>query len=290
MYLFLVDLRSVTDERYRYWERLIPELHAHHLMGEIREVESNAALVQVVAESLKKARYKTIVAVGDDAFLAALAGATLEAGTALGYVPLGERCAFGWAADLSATPGMVGAKLAGRKLKTFDLFRIGRWYVVDGLHIGYLRQYVENFRPTEGMSLGKSWQRLKASALFWQQTEKFTVELQLGEAELRATVSSLSILNAARLGSRCIPGGQVSPQDGLLSVLLLNPGSAATWQKLLQDPGKLFASPERMSHLRLKECVVRLAQALPVWVDGQEVQMGREFGVRVIASAFRLIV
>jgi diacylglycerol kinase family enzyme len=279
LYLFLVDLRVLNEKRYHFFERLLPELNARNLIGEIKEVESNAAAVQAITDVLRRERYQTIVAVGDDAFLACVAGAALGTKVAIGYIPFGIYSKFGSCLHLPSTPGSVGTALSSRRLKEMDLLRMGRWYAAGGLTL-------EAGEPAGNTS--RSHGVFNKISRYFARPDFFDITVEMDHSSLQLQCSEMAVLNGQCAGSRSYQNSSIDPGDGKMDVVMLPQAGYGERRRLWRR----FENNETTTatHLRLKQCRLTVKGLERIRIDGHEVNIGEQFEVRVVEKAFRLIV
>lgn len=291
MYLFIIDSRRVSTET-RYFEGLMAELKSCGLVREVREVESNAAAEQVMTQVIQKDSFQTVVAVGDDAFLACVAGAALQSHVAIGYIPIGSKINFGESLALSGQPDKIASLLAARRLRPFDLLKIGRYYAVDSVHIGMLQSLYQPVQ--EALSPLRQFWREQAMLFskILTKPRRFDLTLTIDKFHMETRATHLMMINGQRLWGHPILTHDVDPGDGLFNAFVIGEVSRFELWSLLKHFGEQLTSksPRQITHLRLKACEVRLGDMTVGCIDGHELPLERTLRVQLIAGAFRLIV
>ncbi|HDS11293.1 MAG TPA: hypothetical protein ENN77_00125, partial [Candidatus Wirthbacteria bacterium] len=137
MYYYLINRSIVDDQLFPYWERLRPELNSCQIFGEAREVENLSEARLILEKIVRLQKYQTIIVVGDDAFLAGIAGLVQSTPLVLGYIPISEQSScFAQKNHISSQPGLVGNHLATRRYKKFNLGQLENTYFIENLFLG----------------------------------------------------------------------------------------------------------------------------------------------------------
>ncbi len=274
-----------------YWDNLIPEIQNAGLWGDIREVESTSETVHELTKVVRKGRYQTVVAIGDDAFLATVAGALLESTVAVGYIPFGHKINFAAGLNLNSQVGQVGPRLAARRLKRFDLLKVNREYAVGGLQVGFWQE-----RDMAWETAGLLKRKFLRSGLIdtcniFSTPDVFGVRVQQAEYELSLESIALRIVTCGYRAGRMFSVAPVSGADGyahLVSVGRVTPMQKRQLYRPLATLEHKF--PFLVTHTRLQRCTLAIDTDKPVALDGYILRNQKEFEVQALAAAYSLIV
>ena len=283
MYFFLLDLR-VLDRGYRdYWEHLVPEIRERGLLGERKEVASDQEAMQEITRIIKQKRFQTVVVVGGDALLACVASVAAGSGLALGYVPLGDLCAFGHRWAISSQVGEVGDSLAARRLREVDLLKIGRSFIIDHFRVGRAIDPTSDNRSSRSLMvalkelLHRSRDRSAPSG-----PEEFRVIVE--REGLEAYLISVGMMIEINRSVQTI--GKQEEHFALVSCAARSRKNLP-WEQMREDP--IAVLPE-VTRLHLSDCTVTFDRPVPVMLDGYRAELSGQVQFKLVPAQVKLIV
>ncbi len=282
MYFFLLDLR-VLDHGYReYWDHLVPEIRERGLLGERKEIASDQEAVQELTRIIKQKRFQTVVVVGGDALLACVASAAAGSGIALGYIPLGENCAFALRWGIGSQVGVVGDRLAARRLRDIDLLKIGRSFIVDHLRIGRALSI-----GTKSRSSGSIIDRLKnlfsrsggqtgilTPAEFRVIVERDGLEAYLTSVGILIEINPFVPASAAPKAAFVLVSSAVSKKN-------------VSWDQIRDQA---ISDLPQVTRLHLQDGTITFDRPVPVLLDGYRTELSGQVQLKIVTSQIKLIV
>jgi len=290
LYLFLLDLSVINDQRYKYWERLAEHLHQQRLISKVREIPSPSALEHTLPELLRRESPRTIVAVGDDTFLAQLAGQLYQKDIAIGYIPYGPHTGFGRSLNLLETePEAIAGRLAARRLRDFDLLRLGKLFVVESVQWGVLANLHARINYTERairVPFHRRWHLLRSAMSAGK-----PLKVQIGQADyqIEAEASGMAVLNHSTPLFFSQDDPRLSPTDGQMNLLITPPKSGLALDRILSQFAHNRDHPQT-TQLRFRSLRLSVQPNQQALVDGYPTTLPNRFHIDILPSAFRLIV
>jgi YegS/Rv2252/BmrU family lipid kinase len=262
-YCFVVNPAACRGRGIRRMPAVLGPLSAAGAGVRVEQSSSLGHAATVAAEAAGQG--ETVVAVGGDGMVSAMAAAVSAAGGVLGIIPAGRGNDFARMLGIPADPARAAAVLLRGGHRTVDLIAVaagdGPEQVVAGsVYLGI---------PTEGARIaatsrvppgGLGYQVAGLRALLAWQPAAFTVDTGSAETAAGFTGFCVVVANSGYFagGMHAAPGADVS--DGLLDVITVGEGSKLSFIRVM-----LLAS--RGQHTRLDQVGAAQAASVTVRVD-----------------------
>jgi len=262
-YCFVVNPAARHGRGIRWMPTVLGPLSAAGAGVRVEQSSSLGHAATLAAEAAGKG--ETVVAVGGDGTVGAMAGAVSAAGGVLGIIPAGRGNDFARMLGIPAEPARAAAVLLRGGHRTVDLIGVaagdGPEQVVAGsVYLGIPSDGAQIAAASRMPPTGLGYQVAGLRALLAWQPTAFTVDVESAEPGAGFTGSCVVVANSAYFanGMRAAPGADVG--DGLLDVITVRECSKLSLIKVM-----LLAS--RGKHTRLDQVGVVQAAGVTVSAD-----------------------
>ena len=232
-----------------------------------------------LTDSLQHARHearlaaaagRTVVAVGGDGFLGAIAGEVAEAGGVLGAIPAGRGNDFARVMGIPSDPEAACRIIEGGNIKTIDMGEVNGHLFLGIASTGFdsMANYHANRTKLVRGRLAYAYGGLKALAK-WKPA---TFKIEADEESWEMTGYSVGCANSKAYGGGMYIAPDADLQDGLLDLVTISQSSKL---KFLRNLPKVFSgehvNQETVEIRRAKSVSVSSDQDFSVYADGEEV-------------------
>jgi YegS/Rv2252/BmrU family lipid kinase len=276
-------------------EALRQRFAAHGLAADVFHCAPGGSLGEALRAALD-ARPDALVAAGGDGTVNAVAAAALEHDLPLGVLPAGTLNHFArdldLPADLDAAAATVAGALASGQARRVDVATANGRLFLNNASLGlYATMVVDREQQERRLHRGKWSALLRATLAALREPEAFEVAIEADGRVLRARTPFVFVGNNDYIVQGAEAGRRASLDDGLLSVYVLHPRTAAglLWLALrtllLGTAGArdldVFATRSLEVHAR--------AARLPVARDGEVADMDTPIRFAVRPRALRVL-
>lgn len=258
-----------------------------------------------MAKEAVAAGCQTVIAVGGDGTVRAVAEALAGTETALGIVPqgTGNLLARNLEVPLEDIPAAL-ARISADETRSIDL----GWVSIDGKEQAFMvmvgfgvdaQMLVETDDDLKDRAGWLAYVEAMGRAMAGTEMTAITIALDGGDAqEVRGHTLLIGNCGMVQGGIRLLPDAKLD--DGLLDLLLVSADGALQWldtvRSVVWDNGirrlltrdETAVSTESTRHLNAERISVELDQPLAFEVDGEEVGEVSSFEVRVQAGGLRV--
>ncbi len=235
------------------------------------------------AEDVGKGSWDLVVACGGDGTVRVVVNAMIQAESqaSLGIVPLGTANVVSRVFDLPKEPEEALKVALGPDVRRIDVGLCNGEAFLLGCGLGLAERFVTTVGHEEKRRLGPLAYARKFLAERNTPPVKFRIEGVPGTTELEGV--GLVVANVAQLGESVRPFGDVRPDDGRLTLIVLHRTHVVDllrlgWKGLF---GKA-AEDKAVDLLRTSKCRIASEPKVPIQIDGDEVEQTAPFEFEVL--------
>ncbi len=247
-----------------------------------------------LGDKIKTDRVTDVIICGGDGTVNQVASCLLEADVNLGIIPMGSGNGLALAAGIPAN-----------RTKALDIIFNGNVMPVDGFYIndnfscmlcglGFDAQVAHDFakQPKRGIAT-----YAKQTMKNFIAAQPFPFVIKTNKRIISEEAFFISIANSNQFGNHVTIAPQASISDGLLDIIIVKKMSKLRLIYSLIKQIKLgkITNTEKKFHLddilylQTKELTISNPGDAPLHIDGDPASTSREFNIRILRHAFRLL-
>lgn len=270
------------------------ETRAQNIPFEIMPAQKNGAY-PFLKEKIDKEQFTDVVICGGDGTVSQVAAALLGVNINIGIIPAGSGNGLAFTAKIPANPDEALEIIFKGKSGLIDAFYINDHFSCMLCGVGFDAQIAHDFAMDKQRGLTTY---VKQSFKNFFKASPYTFQITLNDKTFSSEAYFISIANSNQFGNNFTIAPKARLNDGLLDIVVVKKMSKLKllWAVLQQvRSGAVDAGPEisftdkEILYFQTDRLTVHNPALAPLHIDGEPVATGKDFFVRVIPGAFKLL-
>lgn len=245
-----------------------------------------------LADKVGRENIKTIVVMGGDGTVSKVVSALRHLPVDFGIIPMGSGNGLALAAGIPTDPIKALQTILNGQAQKVDAFRINEHFSCMLSGMGFDAQVAHDFAKQSRRGL---WTYVQVTLRNFFQATTYPIVLNINGVSIETQAYFICVANSNQFGNQVTIAPRAKLSDGMLDVVVVQKMSrlhvlrAILNQMLHGDVQKYIDETKKVLYLQMPELQIGNPKLAPMHVDGDPVETANNLTVKVIPSAFSLI-
>ncbi|MET0242459.1 MAG: YegS/Rv2252/BmrU family lipid kinase [Flavitalea sp.] len=292
--VYLINPISGTAKKKSLREMIEARTTAENLPFEILPTDKDGDYAWL-AKKMTKEKITDVIICGGDGTVNGVATHLHGIDVNIGIIPMGSGNGLAFTAGIPASPGKALDVIFRGNSSPVDGFYINERFSCMLCGIGFDAQVAHDFAKEKRRGL-QTYIRISAMNYFNAKAYPFTIRSK--ETTFEAEAFFLCIANSNQFGNNFTIAPKASLNDGLVDIVIIKKMSKLTMPFSIISQATGFNALQKLDSKFIKQNIIYFQTSeltvinhklAPLHIDGDPVETGEKFKIKVVRNAFRLL-